>query len=124
MIHLGFCREIHASQQADKNHHHPEQNPLKSCYDQLDQLNPFAVYDNLDDSSGEDSTDKDCPDEGGLEYSTKDKIGINGGKEDDLANYGGHYTDGQFSTAITKIQIQLNNLINCHKARHCSFIQQ
>ena len=72
LIHLGFCRERHASQQEDKNHHHLEHNPLKFCYDQLDHLNPFAVYDNFDDSSGEDSTeeDEDHPDEGGLESST------------------------------------------------------
>jgi hypothetical protein len=74
---LGFCRERHASQQEDKNHQHLEHNPLKSRNEQLDHLNPYAVYDNLDDSSGEDSTDEDCPDKGGLEYSTKDKIGIN-----------------------------------------------
>jgi hypothetical protein len=116
LIQLGFCHERHASQQEDKNHQHLEHNPLKSCNDQLDHLNPYAVYDNLDDSSGEDSTDKDCPDEGGLDYSTEDKIGINLGEEDDLANYGGDNTDGQFSTAITKIQIRLNNLINRHKA--------
>ena len=96
-----FCCERHASQQEDKNHQHLEHNPLKSCYNQLDHLNPFAVYDDLDDSSGEDSTDEDRPDEGGLEYSTKDEIGINGGKEDYLAIYNGDYTDGQFSTAIT-----------------------
>jgi hypothetical protein len=112
LIHLGFCCERHASQQEDKNHQHLEHNPLKSRNDQLDHFNPYAVYDNLDDSSGEDSTNKDCPDEGGLEYSTKDKIGINLGEEDDLANYGGDNTDGQISTAITKIQIRLNNLIN------------
>jgi hypothetical protein len=100
LIHLGFCRERHASQQEDKNHQHLEHNPLKSRNDQLDHLNLYAVYGNLNDSSGEDSTDEDCPDKGGLEYSTKNKIGINLGKEDDLANYGGDNTDGQFSTAI------------------------
>ncbi len=55
----------------------------------------------MDDSNGECSTDKDVPDEG---------------EDNDCSNYGGDYTDGQFSTAITKIQIQLNDLISCHKA--------
>ena len=61
---MGFFRERHASQQEEENHQHLEHNPLKSCYDQLDHLNPFTVYGDLDDSSGEDSTDEDCPDEG------------------------------------------------------------
>ena len=71
----------------------------------------------MDDSSGEDSTDEDCPDKGGLEYSTEDKIGINLGEEDDLANYGGDNTDGQFSTAITKIQI---HAFGCGNSKTCT----
>lgn len=64
MIHLGFCCQKHASQQEDKNHQHLEHNPLKFCYNQLDHLNPFTVYDDVDHSSGENSANKDVPDEG------------------------------------------------------------
>jgi hypothetical protein len=48
---LGFFRERHASQQEDKNHQHLEHNPLKPHNDQLDHLNPYAVYDDLEELS-------------------------------------------------------------------------
>ncbi len=51
LIHLGFCRQRHASEQNDKNHLLLGQNTLKSCYNQGDHRNPFAVYDNDLDSS-------------------------------------------------------------------------
>jgi hypothetical protein len=41
-----------------------EHNPLRSCYDQLDHLNPFALYDDIDQSSGEPSADEYVPDKG------------------------------------------------------------
>lgn len=46
LIHLGYCRERHnASEENVSNHHFVQHNPLKSCYDQGEHLNPFAVYD-------------------------------------------------------------------------------
>ena len=52
LIHLGYCRERHnASEQNVANHHFVEHNPLKSCYDQGEHLNPFAVYDGEFDNS-------------------------------------------------------------------------
>jgi len=79
-----------------------EHNPLRSCYDQLDHLNPFALYDDVDQSSAEHSADEYFPDEG-EEY-------------DVHSNCMGDNTDSQSSTAITKIQVQLNDLIYRHKA--------
>ena len=65
LIRLGFCRERHASEQNDENHLLLGHHPLKSCYNQGDHLNPFAVYDNeLDNSSIENSTCNDQVDEG------------------------------------------------------------
>ena len=102
LIHLGFCRERHVSQQEVHNHQQMEHNPLQSCYDQLDHLNPFALYDDVDQSSGEPSADEYVPDKGE--------------DNDDPSNYMGDNTDGQFSTAITKIQVRLHVLIYRHKA--------
>jgi hypothetical protein len=108
---LGFCRERHDSEQNDKNHLLLDHNPLKSCYDQGDHCNPYAVYDNeLDNSSIENSTCKGQVDNGGGEYLTEDELG------DQLNNCAGEDTNGQCSTAVSKLQIQLNDLINCHKA--------
>jgi hypothetical protein len=72
------------------------------CYDPIDHQNPFAVYDDVDESSsGDPSADEDVPEEA---------------EDDDCSDYGGNSTDCQFTTSITKIQIRLNNLINLHKA--------
>ena len=102
LIHLGFCRERHVSQPEIHNHQQMEHNPLQSCYDQLDHLNPFALYDGVDQSSAEHSADEYFPDEG-EEY-------------DVHSNCMGDNTDSQSSTAITKIQVQLNDLIYRHEA--------
>ena len=102
LIHLGFCRQRHVMQQQVHNHQQMENNPLQSCYDHLDHLNPFALYDDVDQSSGEPSADDYVPDEGE--------------EDDDHSNYMGDTTNGQFSTAISKIQVRLNDLIYRHKA--------
>ena len=75
-----------------------ELNPLQSCYDQLDHLNPFALYDHVDQSSGEPSADEYVPDEG---------------EDDDHSNYMGNNTDSQFSTAIPlKSKYSFTTVIN------------
>ena len=51
-------------QQQVHNHQQMEHNPLQSCYDHLDHLNPFALYDDVDQSSGEPSADEYVLDEG------------------------------------------------------------
>jgi hypothetical protein len=79
-----------------------EHNPLQSCYDQLDHLNPFALYNAEDESSAEPSADEYFSDEG-EEY-------------DVHSNFMSDNMDSQCSTAITKIQVQLNDLIYRHKA--------
>ncbi len=61
---MGFRRERHVSQPEIHNHQQMEHNPLRSCYDQLDHLNPFALYDYVDQSSAEHSADEYFPDEG------------------------------------------------------------
>ena len=116
LIHLRFCCERHGREQDDGNHLLLEHNPLKSCYNQGDHLNPVAVYDELDNSRIEHSTYEDCLKEGVWECSTNEDIVVNGNEEDNLANYGGDNTNGQCSTAFSKLQIRLNDLINCHKA--------
>ena len=102
LIHLGFCRQRHDSQQDNSHHQELDHNPLRSCYDPIDHLNPFAVYDDLNESCSENSSaDESLPEEA---------------EDDDCSDYGCNYTDCQFTTSITKIQIRLNDLINRHKA--------
>ena len=48
LTHLGFCRQRHTAFQDDANHLLHEHNPLQSSYNRGDNLNPFAVYDDLD----------------------------------------------------------------------------
>ena len=100
---MGFCRQRHDSQQDNSHHQGLEHNPLQSCYDPIDHQNPFALYDDVDESSsGDPSTDEDVPEEA---------------EDDDCSDYGGkNSTDCQFTTSITKIQIRLNDLINRRKA--------
>ena len=44
LIHLGFCKERQTFERSDGNNHlFLGHNPLKSCYDQGEHLNPFAV---------------------------------------------------------------------------------
>ena len=67
-------------QQQVHNHQQMEHNPLQSCYDQLDHLNPFTLYDDVDQSSGEPSADEYVPDKGE--------------EDDDHSNYLGNTTVG------------------------------
>jgi len=71
-------------------------------------LNPWSVYENdSDNSSMEHST---C-------NLTEDDLGLYNNEDDDqLANYGAEDTNGQCSTAVSKLQIRLNDLINHHRA--------
>jgi len=118
LIHLRFCRERHANERNDGIHQNCEHNPLKSCYDHGDHLNPWAVYDDdLDNSSMEHSTCNFELEEGGGGYLTEDDLELYKDEdEDQLANYGAEDTNGQCSTAVSKLQIRLNDLINRHKA--------
>ena len=63
LIHLRYCRDNHAQLRDDANHIPSEHNPLKSCYDKDDHLNPFNVYDNFDDDSIDDDQEYDCEQE-------------------------------------------------------------
>lgn len=60
LIHLRFCCENHARLQNDPNHNISEHHPLKSSYDKDDHLNPFNVYDNLEDYSSVENQEIDC----------------------------------------------------------------
>ena len=72
LIHLGYCRERHnASEQNVANHHFVEHNPLKSCYDQGEHLNPFAVYEDEFDISSITSQNSNFEQE-------QDNIGVGG----------------------------------------------
>jgi len=123
LIHLGFCRQRHTANLDDANHMIHEHNPLQSSYNQGDHLNPFAVYDDLDISnSDDDSVDNNNGnnmDNNG--YSSAEDFNMNGHDDDqvdipDDVLGGDHKTHGQCSTAVSKLQIRLNNVINTHKA--------
>ena len=108
LIHLGYCRERHyASEQNDAGHHIVDHHPLKSCYDQGEHLNPFALYDDEFDVSSSDSLNSNCEEE-------QEERGVGGTyltEDDDLADYQYDDTNGQCSTAISKLQIRLNDVI-------------
>ena len=64
LVHLKYCTERHASEQDNGNHLMVDHNPLKSCYDQGEHLNPWAVYeDEFDELSN--SSSKEQEDVGG-----------------------------------------------------------
>ena len=122
LTHLGFCRRRHTAFQDDANHVLHEHNPLQSRYNRGDHLNPFAVYDDLDlSNSDDDSVVLDNNNGSNMDtndgYSSGDDFIMNGhdeAAEDVLA--GDNKTHGQCSTAVSKLQIRLNNVINSHKA--------
>ena len=89
-----------------------DHNPLKSCFDQGEHLNPFAVYEDEFDISSITSQNSNFEQE-------QDNIGVGGTdltEDADLPNYGYDDANGLCSTAISKLQIRLNDLINRHKA--------
>ena len=118
MVFKSACRERHATEWNDGNHQTCEHNPLKSCNDHGDHLNPWAVYDDdLDNSSMDHSTGNFELEEGGGGYLTEDDLELYKDEDDDqLDNYGAEDTNGQCSTAVSKLQIRLNDLINRRKA--------
>ena len=122
LIHLRFCHQRHTAIQDDANHLLHEHNPLQSSYNQGDHLNPFAVYDDLDISnSDDDSVDNNNGNNMDNGYSSAEDFNMNGHDVDqvDIADDvlgGDHKTHGQCSTAVSKLQIRLNNVINTHKA--------
>ena len=119
LIHLRFCRDRHACEQNTGNHHIHGHNPLKSCYDQDEHHNPFAVYDDEFDNSSildQNSTSSEQEDLEGGGNLTEDDLGDINDEVDELANYGYEDTNRQCTTAVSKLQIRLNDLINQHKA--------
>ena len=104
LVHLKYCTERHTSQQDNGNHLFLDHNPLKSCYDQGEHRNPWAVYeDELDELSNG----------GNL---SEDDLGDINDEDNQRDSYQNKDTFGQSSTAISKLQIRLNDLINQHKA--------
>ena len=66
----------------------------------------------MDESTSEDSNNEDNLNEGFPD----DYPYLNQDQEDFVIPYGENNANGQYSTAISKLQISLNDLINCHKA--------
>ncbi len=94
LIHLGFCRERQSFERNDGNHLFLGHNPIKSCYDQGEHLDPFAVYeDEFDNFSIEQNSscieqvDIGCG--GDL---TEDDLGSINDEDNLLASYGGEDT--------------------------------
>lgn len=89
-----------------------EHNPIQSSYNQGDHLNPFAVYNDLELSNSDESVDNNSGNNNDTNgYSSWDDFNPN--CNDDVQDYKTH---GQCSTAVSKLQIRLNNVINTHKA--------
>ena len=53
--HKNFCDQKHANLRVDANHIESEYQPLKSCYDNDEHLLPLNLYDDIDESSSDDS---------------------------------------------------------------------
>ena len=91
LIHLRYCRENHARLQNDASHDISKCHPLKSSYDKDDHLNPFNVYDNLEDYSTVGNQEIDCEhnhDGGHLDldiFSDEDDINMHDNGSDDDA---------------------------------------
>ena len=104
LVHLKYCTERHTNQQDNGDHLFLDHNPLKSCYDQGEHRDPWAVYDNeLDELSIEENL-------------SEDDLGDINDEDNQCDSYQNKDTFGQSSTAISKVQIRLNDLINRHKA--------
>ena len=52
---MRWCDLKYASLRDDANHIESEYQPLKSCYDNDEHLLPFNLYDDIDESSSDDS---------------------------------------------------------------------
>ena len=122
MQHKRYCDQNHANLQDDENHIESDYQPLKSCYDNDDHLLPFNVYDDLDEYSSDDS---EIIDDGRsingvhIDYQSGDEDEINMQEEngrDDIDESDQNKNENSYSTAVSKVQIRLNHLINCHKA--------
>ena len=99
-----YCTERHTNQQVNGAHLFLDHNPLKSCYDQGEHRDPWALYDNeLDELSVD-------------ENQSADDSGDSNDEDNQSNSYQKDDTFGQSSTAISKVQIRLNDLINRHKA--------
>ncbi len=84
LVHSKYCTERHTSQQDNGNHLFLDHNPLKSCYDQGEHRNPWAIYeDELDELSN--SSSKEQEDVGGGGNLTEVDFGGNL-SEDDLVD--------------------------------------
>jgi len=104
LVHLKYCTERHTNQQDNGDHLFLDHNPLKSCYDQGEHRDPWAVYDNeLDELSIEENL-------------SADDRGDSNDEDNQSDSYQNEDSFGQSSTAISKVQIRLNDLINRHKA--------
>ena len=85
--------ERHEREQNDLNHHFLCHNPLKSCYDQDEHCNPFAVYEDECDNSSISKQEQD------------DDLGNINNEINELGHDGYDNTNGQCSTAVSKLQI-------------------
>ena len=104
LVHLKYCTERHTNQQDNGDHLFLDHNPLKSCYVQGEHRDPWAVYDNeLDELSIEENL-------------SADDRGDSNDEDNQSDSYQNEHSFGQSSTAISKVQIRLNDLINRHKA--------
>ena len=119
LIHLGFCKERQTFERSDGNNHlFLGHNPLKSCYDQGEHLDPFAVYeDEFENSSIEhNSTCIEQVEIDSVGDFTGDDFGSINSDDNLLDSYEGENISRPCSTAMSKLQVQLNDLINRHKA--------
>ena len=112
--HMRWCDLKYASLRDDANHIESEYQPLKSCYNNDEHLLPFNLYDHIDEYSSDDSELSD----GELSLS-EDEDNINM-QEDNSGDYHEEMDQNDHvnsnSTAVSKVQIRLNDLINRHKA--------
>jgi hypothetical protein len=78
---------------------------------------PKRYDDEFDNSSilDQNSTSREQEDLGGGGNLTEDDLGDVNDEVDELSNYGYEDTNRQCTTAVSKLQIRLNNLINQHK---------
>ncbi len=121
-LHISSCQQKYDN----KEHGHGifEHNPLKSSYDFCKSTNDECLNEPIANDQCGKLFERKTMDNNEMSFSSPTRNDINKTNDDiddqslDYNNFNGNYYDPQSqpSTAVSKVQIKLNNLINNHKA--------
>jgi hypothetical protein len=117
LLHKNFCDQKHANLHDDANHIDSNYQPLKSSYDNDEHFLPFNMYDDIVENSSDDS-EIVSDGESTSQSDNEDDIRMQEDNSQDnlLSELDQKYNVNTMDTAVSKVQIRLNDLINRHKA--------